>query len=145
MATEVTVGTYLFSTDKKKIDIDAVHQYLSRDSYWAQGVPVDIVQRSIDNSVCIGVYERNGAQAGFGRMVTDKAVFGYLADVFILPAHRGKGLSKKMMQLFCDMADEFQLRRFMLTTQDAHGLYAQFGFAPVPWPERLMHRQGVVY
>lgn len=139
------VGNYLFSTDRDKIDIVVVHQYLSRDSYWAQGIPIDIVQRSVDNSLCIGVYDHVGTQVGFGRMVTDKAVFAYLADVFILPEHRGKGLSKAMMQIFCDMADAFQLRRFILTTQDAHSLYAQFGFEPVPWPERLMHRQGVTY
>jgi len=136
---------FLFSTDNKRLQLASVHRFLSEESYWAQKIPFETVQRSAEHSLCIGIYDENGQQAGFGRMITDQATFAYLADIYIVKTHRGKGLSKIMMRMFCDAAEQFGLRRFILTTQDAHSLYAQFGFVPFPWPERLMSRPGRQY
>jgi len=136
---------YLFSTNKEKVQAEVVHQFLDNESYWAKGVPYETVLRSIKYSLSIGIYDEGGAQVGFGRMITDRATFAYLADIFVINTHRGKGLSKEMMRGFCRMADAFQLRRFLLTTQNAHDLYRQSGFELFPWPERLMSRAGVVY
>lgn len=129
--TETYNGDYCISTDRSKLDITVIHRYLSEESYWAQGIPVSVVQRSIDHSFCFGLYHHD-AQAGFARLITDKATFAYLADVFILPAHRGKGLSKWMLSVIHDHPDMQGLRRWMLGTRDAHGLYAQFGWTPIP-------------
>lgn len=136
---------YLFSTDKEKVQAEVVHHFLDKDSYWAKGIPFLTVERAIAFSLCIGIYSENGRQVGFGRMITDRATFAYLADIFVVEEHRGKGLSKEMMKGFCKIADAFELRRFLLTTQDAHGLYRQSGFELFPYPERLMSRAGVVY
>ncbi len=136
---------YLFSSDKQKIQPHVVYQFLDKDSYWAKGIPYDTVTKAIEFSICIGIYDENGTQVGFGRMITDRATFAYLADIFIIKDHRGKGLSKEMMRTFCKLADDFGLRRFLLTTQDAHELYKQFGFNTFPYPERTMSRPGVVY
>lgn len=136
---------YLFSTDKQRVQPDVVHRFLDKDSYWAKGIPYETVKRAIEFSLSIGIYDENGAQVGFGRMITDRATFAYLADIFVLKEHRGKGLSKEMMHGFCRLADEFGLRRFLLTTQDAHELYRQTGFEMFPYPERMMSRPGVVY
>ena len=122
---------YLISTDPAKLDIGVIHQYLSQQSYWAQNIPLEVVQRSIANSFCFGVYYQM-QQIGFARMITDKATFGYLADVFILPDYRGKGLSKWLMATIHAHPDLQGLRRWMLGTKDAHGLYKQFGWAPLP-------------
>jgi GNAT superfamily N-acetyltransferase len=122
---------YLISTDPAKLDIGVIHQYLSQQSYWAQNIPLEVVQRSIANSFCFGVYYQE-QQIGFARMITDKATFGYLADVFILPDYRGKGLSKWLMATIHAHPDLQGLRRWMLGTKDAHGLYKQFGWAPLP-------------
>lgn len=136
---------YLFSIDKSRIQPQVVHAFLDQESYWARGIPFDTVQRAIEGAICIGIYDQEGQQVGFGRMITDRATFAYLADIFVLKAHRGKGLSKEMMRLFCQLADTFGLRRFLLTTQDAHDLYRQSGFEMFPHPERLMSRPGVQY
>jgi GNAT superfamily N-acetyltransferase len=136
---------YLFSTDKEKVQAAVVHHFLDKDSYWAKGIPLETVERAIAFSLCIGIYNENGGQVGFGRMITDRATFAYLADIFVVKEHRGKGLSKEMMRGFCKIADTFELRRFLLTTQDAHDLYRQSGFELFPYPERLMSRAGVVY
>jgi len=122
---------YLISTNPEKLDIPLIHQYLSEESYWAKNVPIEIVERSIANSFCFGMYNESG-QIGFARLVTDKATFAYLADVFILPEHRGKGLSKWLMKTIHAHPDVKGLRRWMLGTRDAHGLYAQFGWVPLP-------------
>lgn len=136
---------YLFSSDKGKIQTEVVHRFLDQDSYWAKGIPFGTVERAIKFSLSIGIYDETGVQVGFGRMITDRATFAYLADIFVLKAHRGKGLSKEMMRGFCHLADAFGLRRFLLTTQDAHELYRQTGFEMFPYPERMMSRPGVVY
>jgi GNAT superfamily N-acetyltransferase len=127
---ELSKDGYLLSTDKQKLDTGTIHQYLSNETYWAPGVPLEVVQRSIDNSVCFGIYH-NGNQVGFARVVTDKATFAYLADVFVLPAHRGKGLSKWMIGFIHDHPELQGLRRWLLGTRDAHGLYRQLGWTDI--------------
>lgn len=127
---------YSISTDQKRFDVDAIHSFLVT-SYWSPGVPIAVVERAIANSLCFGVFCRE-EQVGFARVVTDRATFAYLADVYILEAHRGKGLSKSLLQVIQDHADLQGLRRFMLGTRDAHGLYRQFGFKELGNPSRLM-------
>jgi len=129
---------YLISTDKSKIDLDAVHNFLSK-SYWAEGISKQVIEKSIENSFCFGVYFGERV-IGFGRVVTDYATFAYLADVFIVPEERGKGLSKWLVQVIIGHPRLQGLRRFTLATKDAHGLYAQFGFKPFGKPERWMER-----
>jgi GNAT superfamily N-acetyltransferase len=128
---------YSISTDIKKLQIAVIHHYLSVESYWAKHIPLEIVKQSIDNSLCFGVYFKN-EQVGFARVVTDYATFGYLADVFILETHRGKGLSKWLMEYIMAHPKLQGLRRFSLATRDAHSLYAQFGFKPLSKPESIM-------
>ena len=127
---ELINGDYIISTDKTKIDIDAVHNFLSKESYWAPNIPKHIVEKAIAHSICFGVYNGN-TLVGFARAITDTATFAYLADVFIVPQHRGKGLSKWLMQAIHAHPQLQGLRRMMLTTKDAHGLYAQFNWLPL--------------
>jgi GNAT superfamily N-acetyltransferase len=129
---------YLISTDKSKIDIDVVHGFLS-ESYWAKGIPKETVFRSIENSLCFGIYQ-NEELIGFARVISDFATFAYLGDVFVLPSHRGKGLSKWLMEIIVAHSQLQGLRRFTLATRDAHGLYEQYGFKPFARPERWMER-----
>ena len=124
-------------TDPAKADVAAIHAYLSRDSYWAENIPLEIVIRSVQNALCFSVYA-NEKQIGFARVITDKTTFAYLCDVYILEEFRGNGLSKWLMACIQNHPDLQHLRRFMLATKDAHGLYAQFGFKPIVAPERLM-------
>lgn len=128
---------YSISTDKAKLDIGVIHHYLSVESYWAKNIPPEVVKRSIDNSFCFGLYHHE-KQIGFARLITDKATFAYLADVFIIETYRGKGLSKWLIQTIHTCPDVQGLRRWMLGTKDAHGLYAQFGWKPIP--EELVPR-----
>ncbi len=132
---------YEISTDRARLDVALIHRWLSEDSYWAKGVPRDVVERSIENALCFGIYDGNGAQVGFARVIADKATFAYLADVFVLEAHRGKGLSKTLMAQILAHPELQDLRRWLLATWDAHGLYAQFGFTPLDRPERIMERR----
>lgn len=134
---ELTNGEYSISTDRNRLDPDVVHRYLSGESYWAKGIPLETVKRSIDNSLCFGLYH-NKEQVGFARLVTDKATFAYLADVFIVEAHRGRGLSKWLVEVIHAHPDVQGLRRWLLGTRDAHGLYAQFGWTTIP--EELIGR-----
>lgn len=131
------------STDPRRLDLDLIHSFLA-SSYWAEGIPRCVVERSLENSLCFGAYQ-NGGQIGFGRVISDRATFAYLADVFVLPAHRGRGVSKKLLRAVLAHPELQGLRRFLLATQDAHGLYAQFGFGPFTNPELLMsiHRPDV--
>lgn len=137
---EYSFDGFTISTDKQKIDLEAVHQYLGGESYWAKNIPFETVKRSIDLSICLGAYTSDGSLAGFARLVTDQATFGYICDVFVLSAYRGKGISKCMMKVLCELADEFKLRRLLLVTQDAHGLYRQNGFETYAFPERMMSK-----
>ena len=137
MIDEKKIGEYLYSSDKEKLDVNYIHHYLSEESYWAKNIPREIVQKSIDGSLCFGVYYQE-KQIGFARVITDYATFGYLADVFIDKHYRGKGLSKELMK-FIMMQDVIKkLRRFMLATLDAHSLYTQFGFESQEGNKRLM-------
>lgn len=129
---------YLISTDKTEMDVAYIHQFLSEQSYWAQGIPYDTVERSIAHSLCFGVYHHQ-KQIGFARIITDYATFGYLADVFVDVAYRGKGLSKWLIQIVMEYPALQGLRRIMLGTRDAQGLYAQFGFIHPTNPAEIMH------
>ena len=119
------------------MDIDTIHRYLSEESYWAKGIPRDVCERAIASSLCFGAFD-GGMQVGFARAVTDYATFAYLADVFVLPSHRGRGISKQILQAVMTHPGLQGLRRWHLVTRDAHSLYAQFGFAPLDAPERHM-------
>lgn len=119
---------YSVSTDRSRLDLDMVYHFLSRESYWAVDMPRPVFERSVENAVCFGVY-KGQEQVGFARVITDRATFAYLADVFILPGERGKGLSKWLMAQIHAHPDLQGLRRWMLMTRDAQGLYAQFGWA----------------
>lgn len=124
------------STDPARLDLDIVHGFL-RTSYWASGRQREVVERSIANSLCFGVYE-DGRQVAFARVVSDKAVFAYLMDVFVVPEYRGRGIANILMRAVLDHPDLQNLRVFLLATRDAHGLYSQFGFRPLAEPDRWM-------
>jgi GNAT superfamily N-acetyltransferase len=133
----LTSPEYEISTDPGRIDRDLVHRFLSRESYWARGIPRDVVDRCIDNSLCFGVY-RGSEQVGFARVVTDRAAIAYLGDVFIVAGHRRRGLGKRLVEVVMRHPDLQGLRRFMLGTEDAHSLYERFGFRPLAHPDRMM-------
>jgi GNAT superfamily N-acetyltransferase len=129
---------YEISSDRQRIDVAAVHTFLTQ-CYWATGIPLGVVERAIANSLCFGVY-LGAQQVGFARVVTDEATFAYLADVFILEPHQGKGLSKWLMEAITAHEALQGLRRFLLATRDAHGLYARFGFEALANPSVMMER-----
>ena len=129
-------GDYEISTDPARLDFDAVHAYLTR-SYWSPGISRALVERAAAGSLCFGLY-RGDEQVGYARVISDQATFAYLCDVYVLEDHRGQGLSKWLMQAIQAHPGMQHLRRFMLATRDAHGLYAGFGFTPLAHPERLM-------
>jgi GNAT superfamily N-acetyltransferase len=128
---------YFIYTDPDKADAEAIFQYLSKESYWAENIPFETVVKSVRNSLCFSLYA-NEKQIGLARVITDKTTFAYLCDVYVLPEFRGQGLSKWLMECVQSHPDLQNLRRFMLATKDAHSLYAQFGFKPTAAPERLM-------
>ena len=132
---EYVKDEFSISTDKSKINIDYVHQFLS-NTYWAKNIPLDTVQRCIDGALCFAVFHKE-QQVGFARVITDHASFAYLADVFIDKNYRGKGLSRWMMEVILDYPSLQGLRRFLLATRDAHGLYEKVGFKRIeniePW------------
>ncbi|MDB5242097.1 MAG: family acetyltransferase [Spirosoma sp.] len=134
------IEDYDVSADKTRLDVTLIHRYLNQESYWAQNIPLDVVQRSIDNSLCFGIYQ-NGYQVGFARVITDHATFAYVADVFVLPEHRGRGLSKQLMEAITNWPTLQGLRRWILATKDAHTLYSQFGFTALDQPDLLMQRK----
>ena len=128
---------FVISTDPARLDLDMIHEFLT-NCYWAKGIPRDVVARSIEQSLCFGVYDGSGAQVGFARAISDLATFAYIGDVFILESYRGRGLGKWLMECITQHPTLQGLRRWMLATRDAHGLYSQFGFTPVKVPERYM-------
>ncbi|KQM66016.1 GNAT family acetyltransferase [Pedobacter sp. Leaf216] len=134
---EISENGFIFSDNKAHLDIEAIHQYLSEESYWAEGIPLATVKHSIENSLCFGIY-KGPEQVGFARWITDKATFGWLCDVYIKETYRGLGLSKKLMSFMIFHPDLQGLRRYQLATLDAHGLYEQFGFSQIQNPERQM-------
>jgi len=132
-------GEFLISTDPARLDLDVIHNFLT-NCYWARGIPREVVERSIEQALCFGIYDGSGAQVGFARVISDFATIAYVGDVFVLEPHRGRGLSKWLMECITQHPALQNLRRWILTTRDAHGLYAQVGFAPVKSPERYMER-----
>lgn len=130
-------GGDLVSTDAARLDLALIHDFLAHHSYWAQEIPLDIVRRSVENSLSFGVYAE-GVQVGFARVISDRATTAYLADVFVLPAHRGRGLSRLLMECIFTHPDLRNLRRWVLVTADAHGLYEKFGFHGLEHPEKYM-------
>ena len=128
-----------FDCDPARLERDMIYAYLSGESYWAAGLPRDVFERSLAGSLCFGVYVA-GKQVGFARMITDQATFAYLADVFVLPDWRGRGISKALLAHILAHPGLQGLRRMLLATADAHGLYAQFGFTALSRPERMMER-----
>lgn len=141
MPHEVREPPILVSDDASRLQAEAIHAYLAR-SYWAAGIPREIVERAIANSLCLGAYDldASGAQVGLARLVTDRATFAYLCDVYVLESHRGRGVSKLLMQAATTHPDLRNLRRWMLMTRDAHGLYEQFGFTPLKDCTRAMEK-----
>jgi GNAT superfamily N-acetyltransferase len=127
------------STDRARIDVDMVHRFLTT-SYWAEGRSREVVERSIANSISFGGYSA-GRQIAFGRIVTDRAVFAYLADIFVVPEFRGRGVSKRLLRAMLDHPDLATVKGIHLRTRDAQGLYAQFGFTPIDDPSELMMRR----
>jgi GNAT superfamily N-acetyltransferase len=129
-------SAYTISTDPSRLELETIHAFLA-NSYWARGIPRDILDRAISNSLCFGLYE-GSRQIGFARVITDKATYAYLADVFVLESYRGKGLAKWLVQVILSHPELSGLRRWGLVTRDAHGLYSQHGFTPLSHPERHM-------
>lgn len=133
-------GQFLISDDPGRLEVEVIHRYLSQESYWAQGRSREVVERSIANSLCLGVYE-DGRQVGFARVVTDYATFAWLCDVFVLESGRGHGLGKWLVECVVSHPKLQGLRRVLLATRDAHGLYRDYGgFKPLANPERWMER-----
>ncbi len=130
------MGRFLISTDRAKLDLDVIHKFLTH-SYWAAGIPRATVARSIENSLCFGVYDDSN-QIGFARVISDFATYAYVADVFILEPYRERGLAKELMASVMAHPQLQGLRRWSLATRDAHGLYAQFGFTALENPSRSM-------
>ena len=134
---------YTISTDKTRLDIGLIHDFLSEDSYWAQDRPYDVAERSIDHSLCFGVYAGT-EQVGFARVVTDYATFAWLCDVFVVEPHRGQGLGKWLVETVVAHPDLDGIRLFILATRDAHELYRRHaGFEPLEVPEKWMVRRSV--
>ena len=133
-------GDYQISTDRARLNIDLIHDFLSNSSYWATGRSLEVVERSIANSLCFGIYQGDD-QVGFARVVTDYATFAWIADVFVLPEHRGRGLSKWLMKVMLAHPQLQGFRRWVLSTKDAHDVYERFGFIKLHRPERWMERR----
>jgi len=141
---KISRGEFTLSCLASDQQVERIHAYLSR-SYWAAGIPIDIVRRSVAHSLCFGIFH-DGEQIALARVVTDRATFAYLCDVYVLEEFRGRGLARWLMESVLGHPDLQGLRRFMLATQDAHGLYAKFGFTPPSKPEALMEiRRTEVY
>jgi GNAT superfamily N-acetyltransferase len=144
VVTEYRRGEFLISTDRERLSLGVVHEFLT-NCYWAKGIPREVVARSIEHALCFGIYDGEGAQVGFARVISDYAAIAYVGDVFVLETHRGLGLGKWLMQCITQHPALQNLRRWILTTRDAHRLYSQVGFTPVKAPERFMelHRPDV--
>ena len=130
-------GDYVVSTDPARLDLALIQRFLAEESYWARGIPLPVLEKAVRHSLCLGVYTQ-GKQVGFARVVTDYATYGYIMDVFIVPEHRSKGLSKWLLMCIMTHPELQGFRRWQLGTRDAHGLYAQFGFTAPAHPEFLM-------
>lgn len=134
---EITRDDYTISTDHSKLDLRWIHNFLANDAYWSRGIPVDGFEKSIANSLCFGLYDKD-QQIGFSRVVSDFSTFAYLADVFVTPEHRQQGLGKWLVESILIHPDLQGIRRWMLATSDAHDLYRKYGFTPLEHPEKMM-------
>ena len=132
-------GAYTISTDRARLDIESIHQFLTASSYWAQGRTLETVRRSVEHSLNFGIYE-GARQVGFARVITDFATFAWLADVFVVDEHRGRGLGKWLVEVIIAHPELQGFRRWLLATKDAHQLYRQYGFDELKRPERFMER-----
>jgi GNAT superfamily N-acetyltransferase len=131
-------GDILVTTDPARLDLAAIHEFAG--SYWAKGIPREVVERSIRHSICFGAFD-GGRQVGFARVISDRATFAYVADVFVVDSHRGRGIGKRIMAGITSHPDLQDLRLWTLFTRDAHGLYRQHGFREARYPDRLMERR----
>lgn len=136
---EIQNEEFTVSTERSRLDVDAIHRFLVEDSYWARERTLEQTRTAIENSICFGLYH-DDELIGFARVVSDKATFAYIGDVFILQDYRGRGLSKWLMEVIVGYPELQGLRRWVLATKDAHGLYSQFDFAPLRYPERWMEK-----
>ena len=134
---DVPTSAIDLSFDRERLDLTLIHRFLSVDAYWSLGIPRDVIERAVANSLCIGAY-RDHRQVGFARLVTDRATFAYLADVFVVAAERGSGVGRQMVRALLDHDDAQGLRRVLLFTADAHAVYGPLGFRPIGRPERGM-------
>ncbi len=128
--------SYEISTDRGRLDLEMIHRFLT-NSYWARNIPRSLVEKAINNSLCFGAYHAD-AQVGFGRVITDYATFAYLADVFVLPEHRGRGVGRLLIKAMVEHRELSGLRRWLLATKDAHGLYQKFGFSSLTEPSHFL-------
>ena len=136
---DIQKDEFTISTDKRRLDLAVIHKFLSEDSYWARERSLELTKTAIENSICFGIYHGD-QQIGFARVVSYKSTFAYLGDVFVTSEYRGRGLSKWLMQVIVDHPELQGLRRWILATLDAHGLYSQFEFAGLRHPERWMEK-----
>ena len=137
METSEEQNGYLISDNRNRLQVPVIHRFLCNEAYWSPGIPLHIVEKAIAHSFCIGVYHGE-AQVAFARVVTDYATYGWLCDVFVLNEHRGRGISKWMMEFIMNHPDVQGFRSWFLGTKDAHGLYTQFGFRPLDDPSRFL-------
>lgn len=137
---EVTDGWLVISTDRSRLNRELIHRFLSERSYWARGIPFEVVDRSIDHSLNFGLYEGD-RQLGYGRVITDRATFAFMRDVFVLEEHRGRGLGTWLVETILRHPELQGLRRVMLATRDAHSLYRRLGFQPLLRPDRFLARE----
>ena len=129
--------SFSITTQRDRLDVDAIHAFLSQEAFWSLGVPRSVVETAIEHSLCFGLFE-DDAQIGFTRVVTDRATFAWICDVYVLAPYRGRGLARWMIDSVLEHPDLAGLRRILLATRDAHGLYRQCGFEPLPNPDRWM-------
>ena len=134
----ITRGGYEIDDDHRRLDVDAIHAFLARDAYWSPGIPRDVLNRAITGSLNLGLYDDDGTQVGFARIVSDKATFAWLTDVYVLPGHRGHGLGHWLVRSTLDHPGLQGVGRIVLATTDAHQVYADCGFVPLPEPQRWM-------
>ena len=136
---EIQKDEFTISTDRSRLDVDAIQRFLVEESYWARERTFDQTKTAIENSICFGLYHQDRL-IGFARVVSDRSTFAYIGDVFVLEEFRGQGLSKWLMQVIVEYPELQGIRRWVLATRDAHGLYSQFEFAPLRYPERWMEK-----
>jgi GNAT superfamily N-acetyltransferase len=139
----VAADGYEVDDDPTRLDLDLVHHWLSTDAYWALGRSRETVATAAEHSLNIAAYAPDGRQVAYARLVTDRATFAWLCDVYVDPGHRGRGLGSRLVEAVVARLEPMRLRRTLLATEDAHGIYARFGFTPLPHPERMMVREAL--